>query len=222
MVAKVNIFNFALQDLGAASISVPDENTTEARECNLRYDSIRRMILNLHPWNFATKRAQLAQLSEAPVFEFDKQYQLPTDFIRMVATEKQIEFLPTGNPDFNGYLIISNRSAFQSADYYKIETNASDGTRVLLSDDDTKKILYIFDQEDTNAFSPLFVELLARGLAGAIAYRITNSRSVEEQKKAEFVNFLLATAKNVDGQEDITTRIEMSGYLSSRYTGTSI
>lgn len=219
MVAKVDIFNFALQDLGASSVSAPDENTTEARECNLRYDSVRRMILNLHLWNFATKRAQLARLSEAPVFEFGYQYQLPTDYIRMVATEKQIEFLPTGNPDFNGYLIISNRSAFQSADYFKIETNASDGTRVLLSDDETKKIVYIFDQDDTQAFSPLFIELMARGLAGAIAYRITNSRTVEEQKKAEFTNFLLATAKNIDAQEDITTRIEMSGYLSSRYSG---
>ena len=213
MVAKVDICNFALQNLGASSITSLTEGSVEASECNLRYDSIRRMVLEMHPWNFASQRASLAKLADAPVWGFANQFQLPPDFVRMVGTKDQLETLPTGNPDFNGFIIISNRSAFEKADVYKIEGDT------LLSDDDEKSILYICDKEDTALFPPLFVELLAAGLAGAIAYRVTNSRTMAAEMKQEFTNFLLQTAQTVDAQQDITRRIEQSGFLSSRFVG---
>ena len=213
MVAKIDILNLALQNLGAEQAKDPNELSQEAEIVNFRYDPIRRQILEVHPWNFALKRASLANTGVTPVFQYANQYRLPSDLIRIVATKEQLDIKVFGNPDFNGYQIISNASSFQEADNYSIE---NDGTgMVLLSDDDSKDILYVFDQQDPQQFSDTFVEVLAAGLSAAVAYKITNSNSVMQRENERF-RVLLDDALSTDSQQGTTQRIEVSAFLNAR------
>ena len=213
MVSKVDICNYALQNIGANSITTLTEDTPEAIECNLRYDTARKSLLELHPWNFALKRASLNKEVETPAFGYDNQFALPTDFVRMIATEEQIGFINHGS-SFNGYVTISNRNDFAEADNYKIEMNSSGG-KILLSNDDTKKILYVFNQTSEATFAPMFIELLAKGLSAAMAYRITNNRTLAQTERQEFEEMLRQT-KLTDAQQGTYERTEQSAFLGAR------
>ena len=57
--SAVDICNSALQKLGAASILSFQDNSREARQCNIAYDSNRRSELRKHDWNFAIKYTHL-------------------------------------------------------------------------------------------------------------------------------------------------------------------
>ena len=49
------------------------------------------MVLRSHPWNFANKRVELAQLTETPAFEYDFQFQLPADCLRVLKTDDEFD-----------------------------------------------------------------------------------------------------------------------------------
>ena len=59
---QIAIWNRALGFLGARSIAAEDENTPEALQCRLYWDSARRQALRDYPWAFAQRRAWLARL----------------------------------------------------------------------------------------------------------------------------------------------------------------
>jgi hypothetical protein len=80
--SKVEICNLALIELGADTIASLNDDTKEARACNLIYESERKKLLRSHPWNFAIGRQSLALLSTSPSFEYLYQFPLPTDCIR--------------------------------------------------------------------------------------------------------------------------------------------
>lgn len=214
MVSEVDISNFALQLLGAEQISSLTEGTVAANACNLSYDQSRKSALESHPWNFALKRVALSKLSAAPAFGFDNAFALPSDFIRMLATEKQQDLLQVTNPDFNGYVSISNSIAFADADYYKLEVQ--DGQKVLLSDDATKNIIYVYDVTDTSLFSPMFIDYHAAHLASKISYKVTGAQTSVERMLALAKEYK-SLAQKSDGRQDTNRRTESSSYLASRY-----
>lgn len=84
MTTKVELANQALLMIGADSITSFEENTSTARRMRTVYDSSRKALLRLHPFQCATKRIKLAPLSTQPEFEYSYQYQLPDDLIRII------------------------------------------------------------------------------------------------------------------------------------------
>lgn len=60
---QIAIWNRALGFLGARSIAAEDENTPEALQCRLYWDSARRQALRDYPWAFAQRRAWLARVA---------------------------------------------------------------------------------------------------------------------------------------------------------------
>jgi hypothetical protein len=213
MVSKIGIANLALQNIGANAITTLTESTVEAEQIDLRYESVRAATLEAHPWNFALKRVELSQDSNSPAFGYDNQFVLPSDFVRMVATEEQTDYVNWGS-NFNGYLTVSNKSSFTKADNYKLEISTA-GLKVLLSNDDAKKIIYVFDQQDTAKFSPMFVEMLSIGLSAAICYRLTNNASMAKSLQDQFEGMLLDT-KNVDAKGGTYERVEQSTFIGVR------
>jgi len=85
--SKVSICNTALTMIGADRINSFDEDTSNARACNAIYDQLRKEELISHPWNFATERVQLAQLSSTPAYGFNYEFSLPTDYLRIIAVQ---------------------------------------------------------------------------------------------------------------------------------------
>lgn len=84
MASKVDICNSALRKLGVERINSLAEDNSRAKICNDRYDILKDEMLRSHPWKFAIKRAQLASLVSTPLFDYEKQYQIPADCLRVL------------------------------------------------------------------------------------------------------------------------------------------
>tara|TARA_R100000655_G_scaffold75773_1_gene114676 strand:- start:2928 stop:3506 length:579 start_codon:yes stop_codon:yes gene_type:complete len=176
MATEVSICSNALRRLGDDPITSLTDDTERARLCNSFYADARDACLRSHPWNFAITRASLAQLSATPVYGFDYQFALPTDpfCLRVLAME------------FEDYV-------------FKVENLSTQG-RVLLTDQETAKIIYIARVTDTTLFDSLFVDTLVAKLAADLAYPVTNSLKVQEQMYKLF-QLKLSEARSIDGQE---------------------
>ena len=88
MATKVSICNLALRSVGAQRITALTDANEAARVLNDIYDLIRDEVLTAHPWNFASKRASLVAEDDAPEFDYDTAYALPTDCLRVIRMEE--------------------------------------------------------------------------------------------------------------------------------------
>lgn len=76
--------NRALSEIGAKQIDNLDGDTSEeAIQCRLHYEPTRDALQRSHFWRFASARAELTESSTSPLFEFDNQFDLPSDFERL-------------------------------------------------------------------------------------------------------------------------------------------
>ena len=84
MSSEVEICNLSLSHIGTRStISALNENSNEARQCNIHYAPARNFVLRKHPWGFAEKTLALAVLSDPPPNWLYK-YQYPTDCVTAI------------------------------------------------------------------------------------------------------------------------------------------
>lgn len=148
--SSVQICNYALTLLGKERINSLSEDSTTARACNAIYELVRDACLSEHEWGFATEYVSLgAPLSDEPLFEYDYQFTLPTDCLRVIKTN-----LVDGSP-----WEISNGK--------------------LLCDSDSVYVKYIKKEESPSLYSPAFSKYLAARLAEELAFPLTGSRTLE-------------------------------------------
>lgn len=175
----VGICNLALGHLGKPPISAIGENTRGGQLCALHYEATRNALLRSHPWNFAIKRASLAQdsvASDALPFEYEYAYTLPADCLRVIRTSIEAEGLEHD---------------------YRIEK------RFLLSDEAEVSVEYIYKATTVGDYDPLFVQLLALDLALAMCMVLANNAALLqrlEEKRAS----LAPGAQTADAQEGAT------------------
>lgn len=81
------IANSALSKLGADRIISLDDDSRPARLLKEQYTKILEDLLRSHPWNFALVRTTLAVLTSTPDFEFDFEFQVPSDCLRLLETD---------------------------------------------------------------------------------------------------------------------------------------
>lgn len=118
MASKTEIANIALQKLGSSQITDIDAGASKgAVEMAARFDSSAKSVLRLHNWNFATKRATLAALTTTPEYEFSREFQLPSDLLRIISIEN--------DPDYQveGLKILSSANAPLKIKYISIVTD---------------------------------------------------------------------------------------------------
>jgi hypothetical protein len=197
---SVAIMNMALDLLEEEPILTAEDDRTAVRWMNRNYPSIRDGLLRQHPWNFATRRASLPLVSDAPAFGWSRQYELPADCLRI---------LPLTGGLING------------ADVpYRIE-----GRRVLSNSAAPVAIVYVARVESESEMDPMFVRALATSVAAEAASYIAGKASLAEllTKKAEnlvlraqMVDALEGSAGEASGDDWITGRL---GYVyeSDRY-----
>jgi hypothetical protein len=153
--SDTDVCNIALSRLGnGLQISALTENTKAARFCNLNYATCRDAALRSHPWNFAIRRAVLAQDATAPAFEFSYRYPLPAD------------------PDYCLKIIRTSMEADGYPDDYRIEG------RYLLSNEGTVSIEYIARITDVAQYDSQFVDVLAQRLAAELCAPLTENATM--------------------------------------------
>lgn len=140
--SEVQICNAALLRLGAQPITSFTDGTVSSTICNQMYALTRDLLLRQHTWNFATKRVSLAADSTTPAFEWEYQYPLPSDFIRVDRIYEQIS-----DYSIEGSYLLTNQTA-------------------------PLKLVYIAQITDPTKFDVLFVEALVLLLAVKMGTRI--------------------------------------------------
>lgn len=186
MSSNVDIANLALSSLGAKLISAFDEDTENGQQIRAIYEMTRDIMLAKHPWNFALKQAALSLLDETPLYGFDKVFQLPPDYIRVVSIEDVTQAVE-----------------------YKIKG------RKLYIDDTTVNIEYIFQVTDPLEFSQGFIDAFADDIAQRLAFSITGSKTLAREafQKAKLS---LSVAKSQDAQEGFPDQLDGNEWLNAR------
>lgn len=198
-VSDVSICNRALQKLGSTSqITSLDDNTTQARAMRLAYEPVRRAELRRRRWWFAIVRTSLAALAATPDSDYDYQYELPNDYLRL---------LPGGDL----------RTTAALADYrdgveglYSVE-----GHQILTNLGAPLAIRYLRDVTDAASFDTAFVEVLAARLAVECCEVITESGSKKEDLRADY-RLCVAEAARANAFEKASEQPQDDTWIMSR------
>jgi len=145
---EVDICNQSLYKIGANAFTFADQAGVQALRCIAHYAQTRDALLRSYWWRMARARAVLAQDTNDPDFEWDNQFKLPEDFLRL-------------------------RSVYEeSGTTSKSRRHALEGQR-FLTNLSAVSIRYVAKITDTTKFDPLFIEililLLAQKLLGPLA-----------------------------------------------------
>lgn len=84
MLSRTQIINGGLQIISANLIADPDEDTESARQAKAVYDQIVGAEIEAHAWYFAKRQAALPASATAPDFKYQRAFNLPADFARLV------------------------------------------------------------------------------------------------------------------------------------------
>lgn len=191
--SSTDICNLALDLLSSGTVQDIENPSNPTEELlNRWYDQCRRKVLREHPWNFAAKRIQLAASSTDPVFGYDTQFPVPSDFIRLLTINDSVYTadVPASSTLYkveNGNILISN----------------------LFSDSATLNLLYVCDYTNVSGMDPMFIDVLAYEIALSVAYKVAESNGNIE-RIATLAKERKALAKAIDGQESPPKVIERS------------
>ncbi len=153
MASVVDIVNLALARLGdSATVSSidPPEGSAQAEQAKRFYPIARDNLLELYPWNFATKRTSLAATSDTAPDAWQYTYAVPSNYIRALSVYPE------------------NTISDADSQPFIIETNSA-GQLILFTNVENAELKYISLVTDTTKFSPLFVNTLSFMLASFLA-----------------------------------------------------
>lgn len=127
------VANIALGALGVADITSLVGNHRSVKAVNRVLVPTRNKILRECEWNFAMKRAQLAEDATPPIFGFEKRYELPADFLYLSQNGGDSD-LPLGDPryrskgreyELEGGFVLTNIEAPLNIVYVSVVTDIS-------------------------------------------------------------------------------------------------
>lgn len=134
------------------------EATTAAQACDVAYPHCRDLVLEAHPWRWATRRAVLAVLADAERGGYAYAYALPADFVRMGS----------------GIYAEENRGSLETEAGrvpFQLEGDATAG-RVLVTDRADAELPYVARIEDLARWPAGVQDALVWLLASRLAYSV--------------------------------------------------
>lgn len=196
MAGKVQIAKLALQHIGDHfDIASLNEESVEAEQIDLVYDDIRRQVLRMIPWRFATKFVSPASLNVTVPANWSYAFQYPTDAVRILWIE---------NPLGRDLEPIEYETAM-----------LSDNTRVILTDEVGPEIRYIADIKDTERFDPEFTWAFSKMIASEIAMSITGDAAIKEALRQDAVR-QISSAATTSANEGRTRRAPQASWIQAR------
>lgn len=182
MASEVDICNLALSHIGTKStISALNEQSNEARQCNIHYTKARDFVLRAHPWGFADKTIALALLSDPPPNWLYK-YQYPTDCVTIIE-------------------IVPEDRAISLPTPYKIGVAADLNSKVILTDKEDAYIRYTARVTNATLFDDAFVQTLSWYLASQLALPLTGDRIIRDEAVRGYL-LMSSQAQTVDLNEN--------------------
>lgn len=226
MASEVDICNLALSFLGddasVSSIS-PPEGSAQAEHCSRFYPIARDGLLNLHNWNFASRRALLAQVTNTSS-QWRYAYALPANVMTVSAVipsdaqdDYSVAYWPSDRPEW-----MMNYSPVLAAGQYVPQRYAleidSAGSRVLYANIDNALLRYQARVDDPSQFPPLFVHALAWHLASMLAGPVMKGDAGAKMGMGAMqqMAMYLQQAKNADGMQRDSRPEHIVGWMAGR------
>lgn len=198
MISVTKICNSALGKIGASRINNYDDSTESnpsAIQCRNHYEVVRDSLLRSHVWSFAVQRASLSADATTPAFEYDYQFTLPADCLRLLK-------------------IYEGENYTELADTYTIESGK------ILSNDSTCNIVYIKRITDPVKFDAMFVEVLILSLALKLIGPLAGGAPKLQQSIQIELDEIMRRARTVNLQErNLNGRIRSLTYNDMRSSG---
>ena len=177
MPSVVDISNLALAHLGddanVASID-PPEGSAQAEHCARFYPIARDTLLQMHNWNFASKRVTLAA-ETMPYHQWKYSYAAPADMMVAVAVlppeaenDYATKFTPSDYPYWNANYTPIVAAGQYVPQRFSVETDTA-GNKVIYTDQDGALLRYQSLVSDPTKFDPLFTLALSWHLASMLA-----------------------------------------------------
>ncbi|SFY21736.1 hypothetical protein [Azotobacter vinelandii] len=209
MSSVVEICNMALSRIGNSDrIDALDEDTAQAEQCSLFYETTRDFVLRDFHWGFATAFVSLAEVSANPDPEYPYAYAMPTDCLkarRIVGNVLPESFWPCVNEGWARPVIkpIPFRVINGSSNSL-IATTVTPATLEY-----TKKI------ESSELFDPVFVSAFAWRLAGQIAPSLSSNANIAQTCEAQYQAEIARAAADMlnEGVNDFTRE---SSFITGR------
>jgi hypothetical protein len=197
-ITNTSICNQALGVIGALQIDDLESDTSvQAIKCRVFFEPDRDSLLRSHWWRFASARAALVVNAETPAFEWNFQFDLPDDFVRM----KSIFEDTSSNVNFRSYALEGN---------------------LLLTDQSEMSIKYIKEVTDPTEFDSLFVKVLVYTLADDLIGPLAGGDARIQKKIDTKLAILMPQVRTIDAQETNTDGVVTSGtWNNARFSGRS-
>lgn len=196
---KIEICNMALSRIGASPIEALTEASEAARKCEQFYEHDRRVVLRRFPWPWATRRVELAQLSETPS-DYQYAYRYPADCVclrKVYAVEEDGHLRPL--PDFVSYQIVG------------------DGSGVALYTNEPRAVAeYTANVSDVSIMDDIFAEALSWKLASSIAFKLTGNAQIAQIATGEYERIFLTAAADAENEQNVKTP-ELNTFVVARF-----
>lgn len=189
MSSQADILNLAVQKLSNAAGGITLSDTSSAaRALSLCYEAVRRAELRKHPWNFAKRPVRLAALTSIPPFTFGHEFAFPADCLRLVEVV--------------------------GVDKYELAHNGT--IRVIMCDESSIDVWYIFNNEDPAQFDPMFIHVFAGALALQIAPSLTEMSAAMLDQLGKWYKSDSDAAKMVDATENPPITFDDGSWAQAR------
>ena len=211
MATEVDICNLALAHLGddatIASLN-PPEGSAQAEKAARFYPIARNTLLEMHTWNFAAKRGNLA-LTTNTIEQWDYAYVAPADMMNPVAV-----ISPTAQNDYATRMAAGDTPGNLTANFaptivagqYTPQQFAIEGN-LIYTNQENAMLRYQAFVTDPSLFSPLFVITLSWHLASMLAGPVIkgDQGAAEAKRCTQMMTNYLTSAKQSDNlHRDIT------------------
>lgn len=220
MASEVDIANLALANLGdAATVSSlsPPEGSAQAEHCARFYPIARDTLLEMHCWNFATRRITLA-LVASPGTPWSYAYAVPSDAVTLIAVipiDATDDYAGSIN---TGYTWLPNNVATSYTPVDFVTETDADGNRIILTDQATAVLRYVARVTDTMRFSPLFVTALSWLLSSMLAGSLLkgDAGAAESKRCMAMVQHWLSQAMLSDANQRSVKPAQSVGWMAGR------
>ncbi len=200
--STTQLANLALAKIGARRIgNIETENTEEARHCRDFFFPTLERVLRSHQWSFATHRARLSAVLDAPFSEWETAWQLPGDLVRHIAITGRDPHNPLRDYAIEGRLLLLNYASTE-----------------------TVTIRYVRNSVPIGHWDALFVDAITLALAAELAGPIAQSPDQRQALLAEYTRLALPNAELVDSRETTSGEnfgaanlASMSGLVAARF-----
>jgi len=211
MATEVDICNLALAHLGddatIASLS-PPEGSAQAEKAARFYPIARNNLLEMHTWNFAAKRGNLA-LTTNSLDQWDYAYVAPADMmspVAIISPSSQNDYATRMSAGDTPGGITSNYAPTIVAGQYTPQQFAVEG-EFIYTNQENAMLRYQAFITDPSLFSPLFVTTLSWHLASMLAGPVIkgDQGAAEAKRSTQMMSNYLTSAKQSDNlHRDIT------------------